>query len=1175
MSEHESWVLEEARPGMPRWMGPYQVQGILGHGGMGIVYLGQHRVTGQRAALKTVRVTGTETLASLRREIQALIRIHHPGIVRILDHGMSGGLPWYAMGLLEGRTFRQVLEEHHSLSFGQSSRAPRVTAGRSVEDSHATSLPSRPLLKVVRQLCAPLAYLHGCGLVHCDLKPGNIFIQPDGSVVLGDFGVAALFGGPFGRESLQAGNAGLGTLLYMAPEQIRADLVDARADLYSLGCILYECVTGFVPFFGSSSRVIRKRHLREPPTPPSQLTEERLPVQLEWLILTLLAKQPEDRLGYADDVARALSELGVEAPEPAGLPESRPYLYRPLFTGREDTMRRLRERLARNGGGIFIGGGSGVGKTRLALELAREARARELPVVTCECIPLGLSGPQADTDMKAPPLHPFRPLLAAVADHCRQGGPEETARLLGSQGKVLVAYEPALEDLPGQRELPVPPPPANAAAARARIFAALREVLFAFAEEDPLLIIIDDLQWADEMSLGFLQQLRHEELVERGVLLLGTYRMEERGGVLDEVVSMSGALHLELELLDEQGIRSMVGGMLALHTLPKDFDGLVHQAEGNPFFIAEYLRAAITEGLLHRDEWGQWRLEEQGQPRASLDGMGLPLFIAEIIQRRLRDLPPPAQALMEFAAVLGRECDVEVLLSAAPLKQALALEALQTLRVRQILERGAGGRLRFLHDKLREISYARIPPERARQLHRRAAEVIEQRHQHARDFDLLFSSLANHWSRAGVPDRASDYFRRAADRARATHANGEAITSYRAALAEARAHRARAKDAPPGGRPSFLPIHESLADVLALTGRQEEARTAYGEALACLPVEGQVHRASILRRVGKTWETHHRHEEALRAYADAEAALGTPPKAEDTTAPAARTWWQEWLQLQEDLHWTLYWQDDREAMGALVERVRPVLETYGTGAQRARFFVVFANTCFRQERYAISPQMVEYGRLAVEAARTAEDLSTQALALFCHAFTLVLSGALDLAEEQGLAGLRLAEETGDLTLQSRLLTYLTLVYRRRGLVDRTRESSARSLDVAAMARMTDYVGAARASQAWVAWREQRLDDAEQEARAALECWRKLSAIYPYPFQWQGLWVLLAIALQRQFLTEAVEHARALLDPTQQRLPEALSSQLEKAIHVWTEGQRKATRESLERATASARSWRYL
>ncbi|WP_369946547.1 serine/threonine-protein kinase PknK [Vitiosangium sp. GDMCC 1.1324] len=1174
----------QQEPPVPQVLGPYRIQGVLGRGGMGIVYLGLHQETGERVALKTVRVTQAPTMASIRREAQSLSRIHHPGIIRIIDSGVSSGLPWYAMELLENRTLKQLIERYYSQTSTRSSLSPMsasLPAWRE-EESHqgpAQGLPARPLLEWVLKLCAPLAYLHGCGLVHRDLKPGNIFIRKNGTVVLGDFGVAVEFGAARGREVLQVEGAGLGTLLYMAPEQIRGDLVDARADLYGLGCILYECITGFVPFFGSTNRIVTRRHLREQPTPPSQLVEEPIPERLEWLILKLLAKRPEDRLGYAEDVARVLEELGVKVDEPPDLPKARPYLYRPPFTGRKEAMRKLRalldDMLFCKGNRVFIGGGSGVGKTRLALELAREALYRELPVVTCECIPLGLSGTQVDADVRAPPLHPFRSLLAAVADRCRLGGEKETARLLGPKGKVLVAYEPTLDELPGQRELPPPPLLSNAEAARARIFTALRDVLFAFAQEDPVLLIIDDLQWADEMSLTFLRQLRHDDLVERGVLLLGTYRMEEMGDLLREVVSVPDALRIELGQLDERSIESMARGMLALQSLPRDFDKLVRRSEGNPFFIAEYLRATISEGLLHRDISGQWRLDERSRTGVWLQGLSLTGAIAEIIQRRLRDLDPRAQALVESAAVLGREFDTELLLDTVPLEHAAALEALQTLRVRQILEKAAGGRLRFLHDKLRELTYASITPQNIRQYHHRAAQAVEHRYTQELDFALYFPGLANHWAKAEVHDQASRYFHLAGDRARVVHANTEAITFYRAALSEAREHLKAERTEPGNWLPALLCIHENLGDVLALTGQQEEARSAYGEALARLHSGARIHRACIHRKLGKTWETRHQHEDALRSYGEAEAALGSVPEERRGTEPSVSAWWQEWIQIQVDRHWTYYWMDRREEMAALVRKLRPVVETRGTPLQRASFFVSLLNTSFRQERYVVSAETVEYGRLAVQAADASGDVAQRVSTRFSHAFALLFHGRLDEAERQSLAGLEMVEQTGDLTLKSRLLTYLTLVYRKRGQVDRVREFSAQSLEVALAARMHDYIGAARANQAWVAWRQQRVDEAEHEARAALECWGKLSPLYPYPFQWQGLWVLLAVELQRHEVVQAVEHARALLDPTQQLLPGPVRTRLEGALGAWNRGERELAREYLEHAVESGRRLGFL
>jgi tetratricopeptide (TPR) repeat protein len=1149
---------------------------------MGVVYLGRHRERDELVALKTVRVTRQSLSASLRWEVRALSRIQHPGVVRILDSGIAGGLPWYAMELVKGRTLQQLIDRYWRAE-GNGTRSmwsdlPTPSSWEKQTPAQAASpkLPVLPLLKLVRSLCAPLAYLHGCGLVHRDLKPGNVFVRRDGTVVLGDLGVAAAFGGAYGRELLQVDEGRLGTVLYMAPEQIQGDLVDARADLYSLGCVLYECVTGFPPFVGGTSGAVLKRHLRQPPTPPSVLLDEPLPEPLEWLILKLLEKRPQDRLGYAEDVDRVLSELGVEAVGPARLPRPRPYLYRPLFTGRGDAVRSLRAELDAlcqgRGGRVFIGGGSGVGKTRLAMEMAREAVFSELTVVTGECIPLGLSGTQVDATTRASPLHPFRPLLAMVADRCRAWGEAETERILGPWGKVLVPFEPTLDSLPRLREQPAPPPLANNEAERARLFTSLQEILFAFSMEEPLLLILDDLQWADELTLSFLEQLRYEELAERGVLLLGTYRMEELSQPLREVVSAK-ALHLELGRLGVSSIRSMVCGMLALRSLPADFEGLVLQSEGNPFFVAEYLRAAITEGLLHRDASGQWRLAEWAL--GSLEALALPESIAEIINRRLGGLDARAHMTVELAAVFGRELDAELLLSTVPLDEPAALEALETLRVRQILEPVTGGRLRFIHDKLRELTYAGLALERRRQLHHRAAEALEHRHALEQDFALLFPSLAHHWAKAGVHERASRYFRLAGDRARASYANGEAISFYQSALSEAELLPRPDAGSQEDGALDFGYLHERLGDMLALCGRQEEARAAYGKALALLAPVHPRQRASLYRKLGKTWETHHQHEAALRAYDEAEAALG-PPGAGSGAGESVSTWWHEWVQLQVDRTWVYYWMGRVEEMGALIDKVRPSVEARGTSLQRARFFQAILLWAFRRENYVLSAGTVRYARQAVEASEQSGDPSEQATCHFFLAFALLFHGDLDGSEQQGLVGLRLAERVGDLTLQSRVLAYLLQVYRRRGQVSEARVWSERSLRVATEACMEDYVGAALATRAWVAWKEQRPEEAEREARAAVERWRKLSARYShFGGQWQGLLILMALESRRGEVEAALERARTMLDPTQIPLPEPLAGALRAALEAWSQGQRQAALEHLRRAAGAAEELRFL
>ncbi|MBV9949986.1 MAG: serine/threonine protein kinase, partial [Myxococcales bacterium] len=234
-------------------IGKYRLVEKLGQGGMGVVFRARHVDSERPAALKTVQANAPPSLLeALRREIGALTRIRHPGVVRIVDHGVEEGRPWYAMDLLEGESLRR---------FGQRIwspyRTPAVPLG-STEDVVSTESgsgalppssrerkpagpPARPgarppagagelplVLRLMRRVCATLAYLHGEGFVNCDLKPENVLIVGDQPVII-DFGLTAHHPGCTGREALEALGAEAGTLPYMSPEQIRGDLLDARS----------------------------------------------------------------------------------------------------------------------------------------------------------------------------------------------------------------------------------------------------------------------------------------------------------------------------------------------------------------------------------------------------------------------------------------------------------------------------------------------------------------------------------------------------------------------------------------------------------------------------------------------------------------------------------------------------------------------------------------------------------------------------------------------------------------------------------------------------------------------------------------------------------------------------------------------------------------------------------
>ncbi len=809
----QSAAAEKIEP-QPQSIGPYRILGLLGEGGMGVVYRATHIETGELVALKTVHTSNERMLASIRREIHALSRLRHPGVVRIAGEGVHDALPWYAMELLEGLTLLRYARSRWNAALATAATLAGDDSGVGASgvdlsgefesDARAAALKSRlpvdvlrgqpaaaghlvEVLSLVRRLCAPLAFLHGEGIVHRDLKPENVFIRGGDVPVLVDFGLVASFEGARGRDSLELAGTTMGTPAYMAPEQIRGEVVDARADLYSLGCLLFELVTGRVPFVASSTMELVGKHLLATPTRPSELVSGVSPA-LDELVLRLLAKAPRDRIGHAADVASALAKLGagsdsgysVEAPKP------RAYLYRPGFTGRDEVFRKLRQPIdaAKSGVGsmVCLAGESGVGKTRLATELGRQATGSGLRVVACECVPFNVAETEG-VDYNGAPLHPFARVLEAIVDKCLEFGAPETARLLGARGWVLAPYEPSVARAPGLGDFPKPTDLA-AEAARQRLFRDLAETLAAFAEERAIFLLIDDLQWADELTLAFLEWLPPSYFEANAVVIFCTWRSEEANDVLRRIAAMPHVSSHELTRMDPSAVGEIAGAMLAMPRAPDGFvQFLSRQSEGNPFFVAEYLRTALAEGLLFRDDDGRWRVKlEGGDASDMLEKLPLPVSVRDLVTRRLDQLSPSCRELVAAASVLGREVQGDLLSDVGRAEVALDegawLEAIRTLLERQVLEERAPGQFRFVHDRLREIAYFRLAEERRRGLHRRVAEAIEKRSEAKGDLAFQYRALAHHWTQSGVLPKAIHYLDLAGTQALDTFANREAVAFF-------------------------------------------------------------------------------------------------------------------------------------------------------------------------------------------------------------------------------------------------------------------------------------------------------------------------------------------------------------------------------------------------------------
>ena len=264
------------------WLGPYQIVGKLGRGGMGTVYEGVHRETGEPAAVKLLSAALAQEEGFRIRfeaEIETLRKLNHPNIVRLFGFGEQDGHLFYAMELVDGNSLEEELRRGRRFDW-------------------------REVARIGIETCRALRHAHDRGVIHRDIKPGNLLLATDGRVKLSDFGIARLFGN---SRLTSAGNV-VGTAEYMAPEQAEGRPVDARADLYSLGALLYALLARRPVFRGKSlPEVLHKQRFEQPE--PLRKHAADVPEEFERILSQLLEKDPGRRIPNANLLGRRLEAM--------------------------------------------------------------------------------------------------------------------------------------------------------------------------------------------------------------------------------------------------------------------------------------------------------------------------------------------------------------------------------------------------------------------------------------------------------------------------------------------------------------------------------------------------------------------------------------------------------------------------------------------------------------------------------------------------------------------------------------------------------------------------------------------------------------------------------------------------------------------------------------------------
>jgi class 3 adenylate cyclase len=680
-------------------------------------------------------------MTRVKREAQAMGRLgDHPNIVTVFDIGDDSGQPYIVSQYMGGGDLDGMLN-----------KAPD------------RRLSVQEALRISQQIQQGLAHAHERGIVHRDLKPGNIWLTEDGTAKIGDFGLAVALD----RSRLTMEGMMVGTVAYMAPEQALGRQPDARSDLYSLGCVAYEMVTGRAPFLGDDPVAIISQHINTAPVAPSWHNPE-VPRALESLILRLLAKDPNERPASAAAIPEALAAIVSSTSTTAPVAQESDVnpldrLATGIFVGRDKEMDELRagleDALSGRGRLMMLVGEPGIGKTRTSEEFATYARLRNVQVLWGRCYE-GEGAPA------------YWPWVQIIRSYAHEKEPKELMSEMGpGAADIAQVVSEVKERLPG---LPAPPQ-LEPEQARFRLFDSITTFLKNASQGAPLMVVLDDIHWADKPSLLLLQFLARELRGSR-LLVLGTYRDVELrrqhplAQTLGELNRENLSARVLLRGLTEADVRRFVE--VTAGTSPPDtlVAAVYRETEGNPFFVNEIVRLLVADGRLEKAEGvTEWSVT-------------IPQSVREVVGRRLDHLSEECNRVLTIGAVIGREFGLRLLEKVSEVKGDRLLEALEEAmgaRVIAELPRSVD-QYWFSHALIRETLYEELSTTRRIRLHRQIGEALEEL-----DAEGNLPQLAYHFAEAapgGDIEKAVEYARRAGEKALGQYAWEDAVVQFERAL---------------------------------------------------------------------------------------------------------------------------------------------------------------------------------------------------------------------------------------------------------------------------------------------------------------------------------------------------------------------------------------------------------